>query len=232
MQPDHMDRRPSLFHDRDAPWPARRAQLETDVGVFHIRAAYETTAGGPGLKAVLACMADRACDVCGLAWPGIPYLAERTEIPERRVSAHLAALKASGLIAVHGYSTGGRGRTTEYIVLPQVSKLSTAPCEKCGQRRKTLSPRAVFTAPNPVVSGGGNPVATDTPSISIYPSVDPSAEPSRKPGHEPGRSEAPVSADGSEPAKVPQATLDFLASLGVHPPTASEGKPTKHPPRG
>jgi len=222
MQPDHIGPAPRPFPRNGAQsWPApHSSKRETDVGVFHIRAAYGVAAGGPGPKAVLVCMADRACDVCGMAWPGVAYLADRTEIPERRVSIHLRALLDSGLLTVHGYSKGGRGRSTEYIVLPQVAKLSTAPCEKCAQLGKTLSPRAGFTGGNPVVSGVRNPVATSTPSISIYPSVDPSANTPRKPAPSAtGRSKASLPADTPESAAVPPETLDFLRSLGLKPPT-------------
>lgn len=190
------------------------------MGVFHIRAAYAVTAGGPGPKAVLMCMADRACDVCGLAWPGVAYLAERTEMLDRRVSRHLAALVEAGIIAVHGYSSGGRGRTTEYIVLPQVAKLSTAPCENCGKRRQTLSPRAGFKAGNPVKTSTGNPVTTSTPSISIYPSVDPSAEPTRKPGPN-GRAGAQHVFEPETPElpTIPTESARILSELGLRSPT-------------
>ncbi len=192
------------------------------MGFFHVQHAYAARAGGPGAKAVLVCIADRACDVCGLAWPGVAYIAERTEIPERRVSVHLKTLLDAGLIAVHGYSTGGRGRTTEYVAIPSVAKLSTAPCQKCAQLGKTLSLRAGFRGRNPVATSTGNPVATSTPSVSIDQSVDQSAKPREETRPQPpGRSEASSRA-ASHPKPLPGTEArSILEALGLKPSTAA-----------
>lgn len=215
-----MDRRPGLFYDRGGACQAfHSAQRWPEVGVQHIRHAYSLQAGGPGAKAVLLCLADRACDTCGLAWPGLLYVSERTEIPEKRARVHVHALVEAGLLLVHAYSKGGRGVSTEYIVLPGFTKLSTAPCEKCAQLKKTPPTRGGFIGrPGAKPSPGdrGNPPATGRPSIREPLSI---STPQGNPGGEPAGSAGTVSAARPMPDGRDQATLDFLASLGVHPPS-------------
>ena len=184
------------------------------MGVVHIRAAYATTAGSPGAKAVLLCLADRACDECGLAWPGIAYICERTEIGTTRGRALIAQLVESGLLRIHAYPKGGRGVTTEYVVLPAVTKLSTAPCAGCQSRKKTHRPGDGFTGPLGTIptgkkrkthrTGVDHPLEIQDPSVASPQSVTrPSdgAEASSEPN--PGGT------------TVPKASLDLLRALGI-----------------
>jgi hypothetical protein len=126
------------------------------VGFHSTKAAYGITVGTPGTKAVLLALAYRACDTCGLAWPGVPWLMGVTEMGDRRVRECLGELTKAGLLMPRGYATGGRSRATEYVVLPGVRELSTAPCGECESRRK-----------NPALSAGnrrrrsGNPAPAD-----------------------------------------------------------------------
>ena len=94
------------------------------------------------LKLLLYDLAIRACPHCGLTWPGIPNLIRSTGMGETLLRETLGELAGEKwkLIVVHRYPSGGRGRATEYIVLPQHTDLSTAPCGECQSRMKT--PRA------------------------------------------------------------------------------------------
>jgi hypothetical protein len=80
-------------------------------------------------------MAAHSCQFCGLTWLGIKRMQDETGMGETSVRAALRHLVDAGLLLVHAYPQGGRGRATEYIVLPGaargVEKLSTAPCGKC-----------------------------------------------------------------------------------------------------
>jgi hypothetical protein len=87
-------------------------------------------------KLVLFQLADRACVVCGMAWPGVPWLMRKTGMSDTGVRSGIEALKAQGLIVPKDFLTGGRGRTVEYIVLPGLMELSTGPCGECQKRMK------------------------------------------------------------------------------------------------
>lgn len=102
----------------------------------HYAEALELTIGSPGAKSVLLVLADRACGTCGLCWPGVNKIAEWTEMGPTSIRKALDTLRERGLIIASGYETGGRGRTTEYVVLPHLPGLSTAPCVECVKRRK------------------------------------------------------------------------------------------------
>jgi hypothetical protein len=94
----------------------------------------------PGaIKVVLMILACRACRFCGLCWPGIRILKDECGLGETRLRDSLEALAADdrGLLKIHAYPHGGRGRATEYIVLPGLMELSTAPCGKCRSNMKT-----------------------------------------------------------------------------------------------
>jgi hypothetical protein len=93
-------------------------------------------------KFVLVALADHACEFCGLTWPGISSLQRDTGLGERTIQEALKALAAAGHIRIRDYPHGGRGRATEYIVLPTTPGLSKAPfatatpwppapCDKC-----------------------------------------------------------------------------------------------------
>jgi hypothetical protein len=82
-------------------------------------------------KFVLVALGDHACEGCGLTWPGISRLMKETALSERTIQDALKALVSAGHLRIRSYPRGGRGRTTEYIVLPSLTVLSTPPCGKC-----------------------------------------------------------------------------------------------------
>jgi hypothetical protein len=84
-----------------------------------------------GTKLVLFLLADHACPDCGLTWVGVRLLAAESCQSERRVQSALEELRAAGHLTVRAYATGGRCRSTQYIVLPDLVRLSTAPCAIC-----------------------------------------------------------------------------------------------------
>jgi hypothetical protein len=133
------------------------------VGFKQLEASYHVNAGDPGTKAVLCALAFHSCDTCGLAWPGVKLLVSETEFGATAVRKGLAAITASGLAAVFRFPHGGRGLSTEYVVLTHVRELSPAPCVDCGQRMKNPPRPGAFVAPNPpprdAISGNppGNP---------------------------------------------------------------------------
>lgn len=89
-----------------------------------------------GTKLVLVLFAFRACPTCGLCWLGTKRLMAETGLGETRIQKALRELRDGGLLKIHAYASGGRGRSTEYIVLPQHMELSTAPCGECRVRMK------------------------------------------------------------------------------------------------
>lgn len=185
------------------------------MGVVHIRAAYAITVGSPGAKAVLLCFADRACDECGLAWPGMAYLSERTEIGVNRTREHVKQLVSGGFLAVHAYAKGGRGVSTEYVVLPHVAKLSTAPCGKCRGMKKSPPPGVGFSTGGKSIPSRSEPKTLPpgiTPSIKNH---YPSATPEGNPGGEPAGSRGLVGADSQGPPTVPTEALTILRGLGI-----------------
>lgn len=103
----------------------------------HLDAAADLELGNPTAKLVLIPLARAACLTCGIAWPGVAFMVRKTGLGTTAVRKGLDWLEAHGLVLVHAYPKGGRGRSTEYIVLPGVMKLSTAPCEQCRLRMKT-----------------------------------------------------------------------------------------------
>lgn len=100
----------------------------------------------PPQKLVLLALADNACEFCGLAWPGMAHLETKTGLGETAISSAVKALtsRTEGLLRIHRYARGGRGRATEYIVLPGVTELSTAPCGKCQLRMQYPPSRGGF----------------------------------------------------------------------------------------
>ena len=186
-------------------------------------------AGTPAAKAVLYVFADVGCDDCGRAWPGVPFIAERTEIGTTRVRKAIAELVEANLLRVHAYPTGGRGMTTEYIVLPQVPKLSTAPCGKCSARSKTQRTGVGF-------SRQGNVKATAFGSNTQQTGVDHPLE-----NHDPLGSAAPraveptptgiggeASSAATPQAGIPASVKDALRALGLFdPPPEAMARPTE-----
>jgi hypothetical protein len=100
----------------------------------------------PVQKLVLLALVDHACDDCGFCWPGMRHLAVKTGLGSTAIAAAIKALAESpeGLLRIHAYPQGGRGRATEYVVLPGVIKLSTAPCGKCLFRMQYPPPDGGF----------------------------------------------------------------------------------------
>ena len=104
------------------------------MGFRQSAAALKVTAP-PIVKHVLSVLAFHACEDCGLAWPGVKLLAIETGLAERTVRDTLVTLRSMPtLVTVVSYATGGRGRTTEYVVMPSVARLSTSDCGKCAKR--------------------------------------------------------------------------------------------------
>ncbi len=102
-------------------------------------AARKTVCGGHNAKHILMHLADYACNTCGLAWPGTPTLIEDSECGRTVVREALDSLVSQGLLIVHAYPKGGRGKATEYIVLPKLA-LIPAPCSSCQSRRNNPAP--------------------------------------------------------------------------------------------
>jgi len=142
-------RRP--YRPRREHAPERRGAL---MGWKAIQDSLAVETGAPGRRLVLLLLAWRSCDACGLAWPGITWLCDNAEMSERSVQRALAELAGAGIVETRSYATGGRGRSTEYVVMPSRTELSTAPCAECGQRRR-----------NPVKSAGYSAPGAETPQI-------------------------------------------------------------------
>jgi hypothetical protein len=118
--------------------PSRKGTPATDfeaiMGFAQSRAALKVAAP-PIIKHVLSVLAFHACEDCGLAWPGVKLLALETGLAERTVRDTLVTLRSMpALVTVVSYAQGGRGRTTEYVVIPSVARLSTSDCGKCAKR--------------------------------------------------------------------------------------------------
>jgi hypothetical protein len=116
------------------------------VGFRHSSEAYRSPAGSPGRQAVLAALAFRACDNCGLCWPGMAWLEISTQMSDRSIQKALGELQAAGLLEIRRYGRGGRGVATEYIVLPRAPKFSTAPCADCAERMRNPEGRSGYRA--------------------------------------------------------------------------------------
>lgn len=107
------------------------------MSALHQRLAWEVLGLEPTERLLLLAYARHACEHCGLCWPGVRRLQILTGLGETTISGASKALVARRLLKIHAYPRGGRGRSTEYIVLPEDAKLSTAPCGKCEANQKT-----------------------------------------------------------------------------------------------
>jgi hypothetical protein len=96
----------------------------------HIEAAWDARVGGRA-KPVLLAYAHHACQHCGLAWPGIPRVAERCEKGVNSVREIVAQLVKDGHLELFSHPRGGKGCTTIYRVLPGPVACDRAPCEQC-----------------------------------------------------------------------------------------------------
>ena len=126
------------------------------VGFQQAASAYRVTTGKPASKAVLVAMAWRSCDACGTCWEGNAGLAGLTELGRTAVTSSLGELVREGWLVIGRYPHGGRGLSTEYVVLPTLRELSTAPCGKCRQNMKNPPPPGRFYS-----LGDGNRPAGD-----------------------------------------------------------------------
>jgi hypothetical protein len=106
------------------------------VSFEHLDAAAQLEGLPPAPKSVLVHVAQHACVTCGLAWPGVPLLERKTGLGRTAIKLGLEWLVNAGHLKIHAYPHGGRGMATEYIVLPSITGLSTAPCGECRQRMK------------------------------------------------------------------------------------------------
>lgn len=213
------------------------------MGFRHSSEAYKSPTGSPGRQAVLVALAFRACDSCGLCWPGMAWLEISTQMSDRSIQRALTELQAAGLLEIRRYGRGGRGVATEYVVLPQAPKFSTAPCGDCAERMRnpvsasgysarggeTPSPRrGINGAPpsKPRKSGAENPV-TVSPHQSEASVRDQShAEPSLplgRPGLSAGAFDArPTTPDPNATPTVPNAANGPQGSLGFRPRTETD----------
>jgi len=186
-------------------------------------------------KLPLIALADHACASCGLAWPGIARLAERTGMGTTAVRDALEALVAAGLLMIAGYPRGGRARATIYAVLPSLVRAGAAPCADCAVKlnRSMLDTQRTgggFTpsapAPDPVIPNGrvvgiGVRDAGNPPDSGSIPNGRAVANPHRTRtlsarAHAPAR-EGPVDAAAplaSQPVSVGDALRRMLP--GVH----------------
>jgi hypothetical protein len=112
------------------------------VAVRLLRPAFEAVVSGPSTKFVLVAMADLACGVCGLAWPGVGLLGRHTQLGPTKIREAIDELTAAGHLSVHAFSRGGRGRSTEFLVFPSMAE-APAPCPGCMARLKPSPSRPV-----------------------------------------------------------------------------------------
>jgi hypothetical protein len=90
-------------------------------------------------KSVASWMAYHACNGCGFTFVGVPTLSLDACTADSTTRACISELKRDGLVVVVGQG-GGRGKATEYVVCPEVPKLSTGNCPFCGRNRNHISP--------------------------------------------------------------------------------------------
>lgn len=102
--------------------------------------------GKPAVKAVLLALAWHSCEQCGTAWPGHSALAADTNLGRSAIAAALATLVQDGWLVIGRFPNGGRGLATEYVVLPSVRELSTAPCGICRTNMKKGPPAGQYYA--------------------------------------------------------------------------------------
>lgn len=103
----------------------------------HQRVAWDVIGLDSLERLLLLAYARHACDTCGLCWPGRPRLTIMTGIGRTALAVVRGRLVDKGLLKIHAYPHGGRGMSTEMVVLPRDIELSTAPCGKCVDNLKT-----------------------------------------------------------------------------------------------
>ena len=135
--------------------------------------AARVVAGSPSAKAVLNAMARRACDACGLTWAGVGAIASDTELGKTTIRDNLSRLTRDGLLVVARFPQGGRGLSTEYIVLPGLMKLSPAPCGRCASEMKKAPPAGDHQSENKHQSGTESETSLPLGLTFDHPSDDP-----------------------------------------------------------
>jgi hypothetical protein len=176
----------------------------------HLDAAARLEGIPPAPKSVLVHLSQPACEVCGLTWAGLAWLERKTGLGRTAISSALEYLVRDGHLTIHAYPKGGRGRSTEYVVLPAIVKLSTPACGKCRANMKT-GRHAV----------GIDNSETEKPTASRSVSGKPTAEtPQNLPpgGHQSVRESESVSAlRAQQPAEAPPAPAS-----DPHPPQTAQ----------
>ena len=158
----------------------------------------------PSPKNVLNILAFHACDLCGRAWPGVPTIALETGLSPRAVQDALKELRdRPELVTVYRYPKGGRGVSTEYLVMPAVAKLSTADCSRCGNRTDTMHVAHPLTSAEH--EKGANQGSKRVRQTYHQQSVQPQQS-------------------GGEPASEPAATGPDGPGVEPHPPSSSDGR--------
>lgn len=118
---------------------------------LHLGAAWLVPLPGAE-KLTLLAEADHACEFCGLAWPGLALLEQKTGIKRTRLKESLEALLEAGLLEVHAYGRGGRGCSTVYRLLIVECPVA-APCRRCQANLRSPAegiPRKPRAADKPV----------------------------------------------------------------------------------
>jgi hypothetical protein len=194
----------------------------------------------PGPKNVLNVLAFYACELCGHARPGVALIMLNTGLGERAVRQALEELRSNPeILRVWAYPKGGRGVTTEYIVMPGVAKLSTADCQYREKHTKSL-----HHAQGIGVTGGGNPArewsktlhqAQDHPSVHIHPSGgEPASEPAATApdgaGVEPNPTPPPLSDTAPRSPQTPAEVAAYVKAIStrLHLRTPPASKPGSH----
>ncbi len=164
---------------------------------LHIDAALLLEGIPAAPKTVLVHLGQPACEVCGLSWAGIGWLERKTGLGRTAVKAALDWLVHEHYLQVFAYPQGGRGRSTEYIVLPLLVQLSTPRCGKCVSNMQRgrhatgidqdMTTKQVATRPvlhKPVAGGGQKGSPGDPQSViesesvtALRAQVDPPATP-------------------------------------------------------
>ena len=152
----------------------------------------------PGPKNVLNVLAFYACEQCGHARPGVALLMLSTGLGERAVRLALDGLRSRpDLLRVYRYPKGGRGVTTEYVVMPELAKLSTDDCPFLAKHTKTLHQMQGIAG-----AAGGNPALGGGKTLNL-------------PLHHPSVQHHP---SGGEPASEPAAASPDGLGVEPHPP--------------
>lgn len=126
----------------------------------HQRVAWDVIGLDTYERILLLAYGRHACETCGLCWPGTARLEILTGIGHTALASVRGRLVAKGLLKIHAYPKGGRGMSTEMVVLPKDVELSTAPCGKCVDNLKTNRSAVGIEGENQPPDGGYPPKPT------------------------------------------------------------------------